>query len=130
MEKKGAIIAGIIGLLVIVGIIILGVMQSGPAGAGKYDQFAQCINDSGATFYGAFWCPHCQEQKKLFGTSAKLLPYEECSTPDTKGLLPICKEKEIKGYPTWEFADGSREQGKLTFAKLSEKTGCVVPPQE
>ena len=33
---------------------------------GKYDGFAQCLKDKGATFYGAFWCPHCKAQKALF----------------------------------------------------------------
>lgn len=91
-----------------------------------YDTFAQCVGDSGATFYGAYWCPHCQAQKKLFNNSKKL-PYVECSTPDGKGQLPICIDKEITGYPTWVFADGSRENGELTFEKLAEKTGCEIP---
>ena len=52
-------------------------------GAGKstptvnYDALATCLKDKGAVFYGAFWCPHCQAQKKEFGSSAKLLPYVE-----------------------------------------------------
>jgi thiol-disulfide isomerase/thioredoxin len=32
---------------------------------GKYDEFAKCLTDNGAKFYGAFWCPHCQAQKKM-----------------------------------------------------------------
>ena len=71
----------------IIGILILGVIatvlirsSSAPAGPGKYDAFAQCLKDKGAVFYGAFWCPNCQEQKKLFDSSIKLLPYVECST--------------------------------------------------
>lgn len=46
---------------------------------GKYDELAQCIEKSGTKFYGAFWCPHCQAQKALFGKSAKKLPYVECA---------------------------------------------------
>lgn len=98
--------------------------QSDP---GKYDAFSQCLKDKGAVFYGAFWCPHCQNQKAMFGKSAKLLPYVECSTPDGRGQVPLCQEKEIKGYPTWEFADGSRETGEVSLAKLAEKTGCLLP---
>ena len=33
---------------------------------GELDQFALCLGDKGAVFYGAFWCPHCQNQKKMF----------------------------------------------------------------
>ncbi len=94
---------------------------------GTLDGFAQCLGEKGATFYGAFWCPHCQTQKKMFGKSAKKLPYVECSTPDGKGRLPICVEKKIEGYPTWEFADGSREGGEVPLEKLAEKTGCELP---
>ena len=94
---------------------------------GRYDSFAQCLADNGAVFYGAFWCSHCQNQKAAFGKSVKYLPYVECSTLDGKGQIPLCKEKGIEGYPTWEFADGSRESGEVSFAKLAEKTGCVLP---
>ncbi len=94
---------------------------------GKLDSFAQCLGEKGATFYGAFWCPHCQAQKALFGKSVKLLPYVECSTPDGKGQLPICKEKKVEGYPTWVFADGSRLSGEIPLATLAEKTSCELP---
>jgi hypothetical protein len=94
---------------------------------GKYDTFAQCIKDSGTTFYGAFWCPHCQNQKKMFGSSAKLLPYVECSTPDGKSQFPTCTQKDVKSYPTWEFSDGSRLTGEVALKTLAERTGCVLP---
>lgn len=90
-------------------------------------QFAQCLADKGALFYGAFWCPHCQAQKKLFGDAQKLLPYVECSTADGNGQTQICKEKGITGYPTWIFADGSKAEGEQSFDQLAAKTGCTVP---
>ena len=67
---------------------------------GNVDEFAQCLADAGAVFYGAFWCPHCQDQKKLFNESDKL-PYVECSLPNGEGQTPVCIEEGIKGYPTW-----------------------------
>lgn len=94
---------------------------------GKYDAFAKCLEDKEATFYGAFWCPHCRNQKAMFGKSAEYLPYVECSTSDGKGQLQICREQNITGYPTWEFADGTRESGELSLKRLSEKTGCSLP---
>ena len=93
---------------------------------GKYDDLAGCLGGKGVTFYGAFWCPHCAEQKQLFGKSAKLLPYVECSTPDGKAQTAICISKKIEGYPTWEFADGSRMSAILTPQQLAEKTGCEL----
>lgn len=44
------------------------------------DPLASGIASKGAKFYGAFWCPHCQAQKKIFDNAARLLPYVECST--------------------------------------------------
>lgn len=94
---------------------------------GKYDGLAQCLKDKGAIFYGAFWCPHCQEQKKMFGNSAKLLPYVECSTPDGKNQTQICIDKGVQSYPTWEFADGSKLTGEQQPQILAEKAGCEMP---
>lgn len=85
------------------------------------------MKDKGATFYGAFWCSHCQAQKALFGKSVKLLPYVECSTPDAKGQLPICIEKGIASYPTWVFPDLSTTTGEVPLDTLAEKTGCELP---
>lgn len=92
----------------------------------KYDTFAQCLGDAGAKFYGAYWCPHCQEQKRLFGNSIKL-PYIECSTPNGEAQTQICIDAKISGYPTWEFSDGSRLDTVQSLQALSEKTGCALP---
>ena len=120
--------------ILIIGVLILGTIgtvllrsSSTPTGPGKYDTFATCLKEKGATFYGAFWCPHCQSQKKLFGSSVKLLPYVECSTADASGQTQICKDKKIEGYPTWEFADGSRLNGEIPLQQLADKTSCVLP---
>ncbi|OGI58335.1 hypothetical protein A3C60_00190 [Candidatus Nomurabacteria bacterium RIFCSPHIGHO2_02_FULL_37_45] len=119
----------------IIGLLILGVIstilvRSGSeesTGPGKYDEFVTCLKDKGATFYGAFWCPHCQAQKKIFGSSAKFLPYVECSTADGGAQTKICIDKKITGYPTWEFADGTRLDGEISLAQLVEKTACELP---
>ena len=98
-----------------------------PPAKGKYDSFAQCIKSSGATFYGAFWCPHCQNEKKLFGDAVQFLPYVECSTPDGSAQLQVCKDASIQNYPTWVFKDGSRLVGEVPLSQLAEKTGCTLP---
>lgn len=95
----------------------------------KLDGFASCIKESGATFYGAFWCPHCQSQKAMFKKSSRNLPYVECSQPDGKTQTQACIDAEIKSYPTWKFKDGSVESGALPLEKLAEKTGCVIPEE-
>jgi hypothetical protein len=95
---------------------------------GKYDSFAKCITEKEAKMYGAFWCPHCKDQKAMFGSSWKYVNYVECSTPDGQGQLPVCTQAGVKGYPLWEFKDGSRESGALALSELSAKTGCELPP--
>lgn len=124
MDKK--VFAGMLigaGALIAV-FVFINSLQNQP---GKYDAFATCLKDKGAIFYGAFWCPHCQNQKKMFGSSERLLPYVECSTPDGKNQLTICREKNIQGYPTWEFKDGTRKSGEIPLEELSQKTSCPLP---
>ncbi len=95
---------------------------------GELDGFTQCLADKQVKFYGAFWCPHCQAQKKIFGKSAKLLPYIECSNSDGKTQTQICIDQKITSYPTWEFpGEPEKQPGELTLAQLAEKTGCVLP---
>jgi hypothetical protein len=116
--------------LILAGAALLAIyiyIQSIPPPAGMYDTFAKCIANTGTKFYGAFWCPHCQNQKREFGSSADFLPYVECSLPDESGQTQICIDKGVKSYPTWVFPDGSQLTGEVSLATLSEKTGCALP---
>ncbi len=116
----------VVGVVALLGLLI-GIKTWTSAQPSPLDAFAQCITEAKATFYGAFWCPHCQSQKKLFGRSERLLPYVECSTPDSKGQTQVCIDKKITGYPLWEYADGTRTNGQQTLEQLAEKTGCALP---
>ena len=116
--KKNTLLLSL-GAILFVALVVWLVLA--PSKPGKLDAFAQCINDSGTKYYGAFWCPNCKNQEAMFGRSAKLLPRTECSTPNGKGQLPICQDADIKGYPTWDFPDGS------PLERLSEKTTCPLP---
>ncbi len=133
MDTNVKIFLSVIGLLILgtIATVMIRADSSSTIAPGKYDTFAQCLKDKGAVFYGAFWCPHCQAQKKLFGTSAKLLPYVECSTPDASGQLQTCIDKKIESYPTWELADGTKipdeNSAGVTLETLAAKTGCVLP---
>ena len=103
---------------------LAGIKEKSP---GKYDEFAQCISDSGTIFYGAFWCPHCAEQKAFFGKSAEFLPYIECSTPDRSGQTQICIDKEITSYPTWIDSNNIRYNTSLNREMLAVISGCDAP---
>lgn len=93
---------------------------------GQLDDFTQCLADKEAVFYGAYWCPACQQQKLLFGKSKKYLPYVECSNSD-RSQTQACIDAGIESYPTWFFKDGSIKNGIIQLEELSEKTGCELP---
>jgi hypothetical protein len=125
--KTAIIVTTVIAVIVIlVGLLIR--WQNMP---GKHDELAMCLKEKGAVFYGAFWCPHCQNQKSAFGKSKKYLPYVECSTPDGKGVTNECKAREdiIKGYPTWLFPDGTTMSGEVDLKTLADRTGCQMTPE-
>lgn len=107
-------------------IAIIGSMIWYSSRPGEYDGFAGCLKESGATFYGAFWCQHCQNQKALFGRSAKALPYVECSTPDGKAQLQSCIDEKIETYPTWKFKDGTIKKGVVSMSELAALTSCPL----
>ena len=77
------------------------------------------LRDSGARFYGAYWCPACNEQKTLFEASADRLPYVECTPDGRRGALNVaCVVQAIKDYPTWMIG-GRRHTGVITVEELA-----------
>ena len=123
----------IISLLVLAGVVWLIVT---PGKAGALDAFAKCITaKKTVTFYGAFWCPHCQAEKARFGSSAQYLPYVECSNPDGQSQDQVCNEAGITTYPTWQFATGTtpmatstyRHEGEMELVDLAQATDCPLP---
>ncbi len=125
MNKQTLISVIVISVAAIIGLVILQQSSNKEAGKpGQYNALATCLGEAGAKFYGAFWCPHCNNQKKAFGKSSELLPYVECSTPDGKGQTQVCLDNQIQSYPTWIFADGTRLTGEQTPQALAEKTAC------
>lgn len=95
-----------------------------------YDTFATCIADSDAVFYGAFWCPHCADQKALFGDSVDLLPYVECDANGKNPQVQVCKNEGVESYPTWKFSDGTVKTGLVSLEDLSDLTSCPLPGEE
>ena len=85
---------------------------------------ADCLKEKGVKFYGAFWCPHCKDQKELFANAVDRLNYIECSTADGKSQTPTCQREGIKSYPTWVFPDGTRREAVLQLADLAAQAKC------
>jgi hypothetical protein len=94
----------------------------------KHDAFARCLSDRGVKMYGAWWCPHCVEQKEKFAASFEYAPYVECGIKgQTNGQSQICKDEDVKVYPTWQFPPmGERVPRVFTLEELSDRTGCPL----
>jgi glutaredoxin len=93
----------------------------------RLDTFAKCLAAKQVKMYGAYWCPHCADQKEMFESSFQFIPYEECGVPGSRDEAPACKDAGIKHFPTWQFADGERQEGAQALASLSTKSGCSLP---
>jgi hypothetical protein len=113
--------------------IVLGLAALLLAAAAAADQrtdLARCLTRKGVTLYGATWCPACEKQLEAFGRAADYLDYVECSLDGTGFVAPECEDADVKSFPTWEFGDGSRQTGQLSFARLSKKSGCPLTAPE
>jgi uncharacterized membrane protein len=88
---------------------------------------ADHLTSIGAKFYGAYWCQHCQEQKKYFGSAAERLPYVECSPGGQRAPMgQECRDSLIKTFPTWVI-NGRRTEGVLSLKELSDQSGFKAP---
>jgi len=87
--------------------------------------FANCLTESGAKFYGAYWCSHCQAQKEGFGESSELIPYVECDQNGPNSQVELCSEVGITGFPTW-IINGEKYMGKQSHEDLAKLTGCKL----
>jgi len=90
-------------------------------------KLAEHLHNADARFYGAYWCPHCQDQKTLFEASAHRLPYVECTPSGRGGPVAVeCVTNGIESYPTWIIA-GRRHEGILSAESLARRTGFRRP---
>ena len=85
---------------------------------------AKYLDSSGASMYGAYWCPHCSRQKELFGKEAwKYISYTECAPKGYKSQYASCLSKEVEGYPTWKFANGKEQSGEMELVDIAKLSG-------
>jgi hypothetical protein len=115
--------------VILVIIVFLLVPKSNNTGTATPEvvQFAKCLAEKGATMYGAYWCPHCQNEKARFGSAFEYIPYVECTKETTK-----CIDDGINGYPTWIFGNpkatsSRRYDGEQGFTGLAAASGCRQP---
>ena len=90
---------------------------------GRPFALAEHLERSGARFYGAYWCPKCNEQKRAFGGAARRLPYVECSPNGRNGGIAFdCASAGIYSYPTWVIG-GRQYTGVLSPERLAAMSG-------
>ena len=84
---------------------------------------AEHLTASGARMYSAYWCPHCHEQKEMFGKEAAArLTVIECAPDGRNSQSALCESKKIQGYPTWEI-NGQIDSGVKSLPELALRSG-------
>jgi len=91
-------------------------------------QLAQHLADIDAKMYGAWWCPHCHDQKQLFGQEAvQVMPYVECADDGRNAQVELCRSVEgLTGFPTWDI-NGELLVGAQSLETLAEASGYTGP---
>ena len=84
---------------------------------------ADHLTASGAVMYSAYWCPHCHEQKELFGKQASdQLQVVECAPDGRDNQADLCKSKGLTGFPSWEI-NGEIDSGVKPLSELADLSG-------
>lgn len=105
-----------------------GIDQAPTAVEDSYEaRLAQHLEDTGSVMYGAYWCPHCSDQKAMFGEASDRIPYIECADDGENAQPQVCTDRGIQAYPTWEI-DGELLPGVQPLDDLAELTGFEPPP--
>ena len=104
--------------LIVVGLVVYFLVFAGSNPDSPEGKLATCLRDRGATMYGLPTCPHCQDQKEMFGDSFKYINYVNCSANREK-----CINEGIETVPTWTI-DGENFVGVQELDELAEKAGC------
>jgi uncharacterized membrane protein/glutaredoxin len=88
---------------------------------------AKHLTASGAVMYSAWWCPHCKDQKQLFGQEASAqLKVIECAADGRNSQKALCDTKKIEGFPTWEI-NGQLDSGVKSLAQLARLSSYGGP---
>jgi uncharacterized membrane protein len=84
---------------------------------------AEHLSSTGAVMYSAWWCPHCNDQKQLFGKeAAERLTIVECAADGQGSQKDRCDAKAIEGFPSWEIK-GQLDSGVKPLSRLAELSG-------
>lgn len=91
--------------------------------------FAKCLSEKNVKMYGAYRCPHCVNNKGMFGNGGKILVdlgiYVECDAGGDNPQPDVCSEKGVEGYPTWEI-NNKLYSGEMQLNKIAELSSCTL----
>lgn len=122
-KSRGKIVWGVVIALLFVGAFAAGTYRKNH----RYDTFAKCLASKQAKMYGLYWCPHCLDQKEMFGKAFQYVPYQECAIKGSREMAPECKAAGAKQFPSWQFEGSPLREGVLSMEDLSGRTGCSLP---
>jgi len=131
-RKLSALVPGALAAAILapLGAAFIFAMPAG-GGTGFEGALARHLRETGAVMYGAHWCPHCTEQKALFGDAAKDVPYVECAADAVNGRPDLCEKAGVKVFPTWVMGTERREgvQSLSALATLSKFVPQAAKPK-
>lgn len=110
-------------------VLVIFLLTNVPNPTSKYDNFAKCLTEKDVVMYGAYWCPHCTNQKNIFGESFKYVNYVECDARGENARPELCEQENIQSIPAWVI-DGKQYVGEHSLQELGVLTGCVLPEGE
>ena len=123
VNRFTALVVGLGTSFVIGNVEVLG--QSSGNSTSSALRLAQHLKTIGVRFYGAWTCPACKRQLNLFGLSdIDAVPYIECNKPEKyPDQAKLCRNADLRVYPTWELSDGSRLEGVQSLETLRRWSG-------
>ena len=91
---------------------------------------AKHLKSIGAVMYGGYGCMHCFRQKQVLGREvvSSLLTYVECGKNGANTQRALCKERGVKGFPTWQI-NGVLYPGEKSLADLAKLSHFELKPQ-
>ena len=87
---------------------------------GEYNDFANCVSESGVVMYGTELCSHCRDQKELFGDSFVDINFVDCNKDRDE-----CLGEGVSVYPSWKI-DDEIYSGKQSLERLADLSGCEL----
>ena len=100
------------------------VNAAGEESGGLYAPLAKCLTKKGVRMYGAYWCPHCADQKAMFGDDFHFVNYFECDPQGENSQAARCTQDKVVSYPTWYFPAGGYDPGTKPLEKVATLAGC------